>query len=509
MFRKNGLLGVTCSGVLALTTACSFPGFNLDPAGRETGNEESGAQSGRTGTNEQNGQPGTNGGAGGGFLLSGHIPLDLTSKTSTLDGVGSEGPKRISHVMAVTPSSQNTARVVSKVTATGDFSLDLDPARLWVLVFIDASRTGSDMIAGVFRARGLDTIAPLKKGTADLGDVSTTAGATTGALPYEELLAAMGVDEASALYLSSIDDMCLRVVNPDVDGNGVIDALEERKDFRLDFHVQFALRTDHAVSVADLVDTFLPDTVTMAYGGTGIYASFPASAVAADWKTSTSASFDEPLHYMPLSTGGPPGSPRTAAGGELVPHADLLVTGYGDYGALGVMAIPGFDMPQGAYRFGIGSETLTFTNVKTRTDAQLAKAESFIMPFIRFVKSDPSCETDCTLERVDYAWRKRTETGWVEATAGEIALVAGDQGSYLSIRISNDTAKNIGFTLPATSVTGSVEWTSMIAPDAVAKEAGLAATTAQLCHIGLSYDDKLGMRYFGGIQNAPGTCAGL
>jgi hypothetical protein len=33
-----------------------------------------------------------------------------------------------------------------------------------------------------------------------------------------------------------------------------------------------------------------------------------------------------------------------------------------------------------------------------------------------------------------------------------------------------------------------------------------AMTSDQVCHLGLSYDDKLGMRMFGGIANAPGTC---
>jgi hypothetical protein len=37
----------------------------------------------------------------------------------------------------------------------------------------------------------------------------------------------------------------------------------------------------------------------------------------------------------------------------------------------------------------------------------------------------------------------------------------------------------------------------------------LATTTDELCHFGLSYDDKLGMRMFGSVGNAPGTCANL
>jgi hypothetical protein len=33
-------------------------------------------------------------------------------------------------------------------------------------VFVDASKVGSEMIVGVFRAKGLDTLSPTKKGAA-------------------------------------------------------------------------------------------------------------------------------------------------------------------------------------------------------------------------------------------------------------------------------------------------------------------------------------------------------
>ncbi|HSO35326.1 MAG TPA: hypothetical protein VLT33_22510, partial [Labilithrix sp.] len=158
-------------------------------------------------------------------------------------------------------------------------------------------------------------------------------------------------------------------------------------------------------------------------------------------------------------------------------------------------------------RFGVGATTLTFTNVRTASDAQLAAAESFIMPYVRLVKTDPACSGACAIRTVDYEWRKRTAGGWIPATAGEVALVAGEQGGFLSVRLGNDPNKNIGFTIPATSVTGTVAWGMAMAPDAATKAAAVNATTADLCHIGLSYDDKLGMRYFGSIDDAVGTCA--
>ena len=488
---------------LSFAVACSSSGDKAGSSDRSS-NPSGGQSSGGSGNGS--GSNGSNGGTAGGFSVKGNVALP--SVLGTLHTQGGDGgvEKHVSHVMAITPSSQNTQRVVSEVDATGAFSLDLDPARLWVLVFVDSSKIGSDMIAGVFRAQGLDTVAPLHTGGVDLGAVSTTDGTATASLSYDDLLAALGIDAASALFLGSIDDMCLRYVNPDVDGDGVIDALQKNPpSYLLDFHVQFALRTDRSVAVDDMFDAFLPDTVTLSYGGTGIYASFPKTAFADGWEASRWASFDEEIHYAP-NGGMSGGGPLVAMPGSNIAASDISVTSFGDYSSLGAFAVPGFDMPNGNYRFGAGSKTLTFTNVRTATDARLAAASDFIMPFIRFVRTDPSCTTACAISTIDYEWRKRTDAGWITATAGEVALVAGDQGGFLSIRLDNDMNKNIGFTLPATSVTGTVPWGMAMTPDAATKVAAVHATTSDLCHIGLSYDDKMGMRYFGAISDAVGTC---
>lgn len=128
------------------------------------------------------------------------------------------------------------------------------------------------------------------------------------------------------------------------------------------------------------------------------------------------------------------------------------------------------------------------------------------MPYVRLVKTDPACTTACPISTIDYEWRKRTDAGWVPATADEVAIVAREQGGFLSIRLGNDPMKSIGFTIPKESVTGTIPWGTAMTQDAATKVAAVNATTSDLCHVGLSYYDKLGMRYFGGISDAPGTC---
>jgi hypothetical protein len=475
---------VSCAIVIALAIGCSSAG----PTGGAGG--------------------GPAGGAHGGFTISGKLDTSsgaIKPQDQPLGGTHT-GTSTITHVVAVTPSSQNTQRIVTNVDPTGSFSIDLDPSRLWVLVFVDATKKGSDMIAGVFKAEGLHTVAPMQKGHADLGKVTLQGGEAHASMPYADLLAALGLDPSSALFLSSIDDMCLRVVNPDVDANGTIDVLED-KDFRLDFHVQFALRSSgQAVTTDDLVGKFLPDDVAIDYGGTGIYVSLKRSLVSAEWKSGIWASFDEPLVYSPVSTSGPPGAPKTCDVGASVPAPDMITMGYGDYASFGVYAQRGFDMPQGDYRFGVDANTLTFTDVKTRTDAELQGADNFIMPFVKLVKKDATCTSECNLSGIDYVWRKRTATGWVPATDAEVALVAGDQGGYVSVLLDNQPTKNVGWTVPKTPATGSVAWESANSPDPSVLAALATATTRDICHFGLSYDDKLGMRYFGSIQDVAGNC---
>ena len=140
---------------------------------------------------------------------------------------------------------------------------------------------------------------------------------------------------------------------------------------------------------------------------------------------------------------------------------------------------------------------------------QIAGLPYLIMPFVKFNQTDSSCTSDCTLSGIDFKWMRRVSGVWQEATAEEVELVVGSSGGYISLRLgTDDSSKGVGFTIPATSVTGTIAWDAANANLAGATSEDLAAATAEeLCHFGLSYDDKLGMRIFAGISNAPGTCA--
>jgi hypothetical protein len=238
------------------------------------------------------------------------------------------------------------------------------------------------------------------------------------------------------------------------------------------------------------------------YGGVGIYVSQPAAYAPVDVAT-TWASFEQPITYYP---GGMNPMPRTAAAGERIAGTDLMLTTLGDSRSEGIYAAAGADLPQGDYAWGIGPHTLTFTNVRTHSDARLAAAADFIMPFIRLVRSDADCFSACHLAGIEYRWLKHTEAGWIPATASEVALIVGEAGGFVSVvrSFDNGTAR-AGFTIPAEVLAGVVPWSAARLEGMTAAELD-AMTSAEVCHLGLSYDDKLGMRMFGGIANAAGTC---
>ena len=399
---------------------------------------------------------------------------------------------RVTHVMAVTASSQNTRRVLAEVAADGSFALEVDPARPWVIVFLDATKIGADMILGIFKAQELDSLPP-RAGATDvqLGNVSLVDGAASGDVSYTALLAALGIDAATAADVGALDDVCLRYVNPDVDGDGVIDATQPGHEFGLDFHVQLALDTaGRRATVADLVSAFLPEDSWPTYGGTGIYVSFPHAYAESGHAT---VRFDEPAAVSRY--GANPGMTWIPAGTE-ISGAEIIANHYGDMRSFGVYALPGRQLPQGRYRFAIDGRELTFEHVRTSSDAMLSGTQGFILPFVRLVPTETGCRTACTIARVEYEWRRHVDGLWRAATAEELALLTADQGGYLSIRRGRDDSDDVvGVAIPVEAPAGTLD-----APGIV------GMSSADICHLGLSVDDKLGMRAFAGIANSPGTC---
>jgi hypothetical protein len=456
------------------------------------------------------GGDGDTGDDGGQTFAVGGSVVDGAALRRAVPGVA---PRVVDHVVAVAPSSNSQRRAYSTVGSDGSFALDIDTAHAWVLVFVDSTRVGADMIAGVLGAGSLDTLTPTANGDSgvDLGEVEVDAsgsGEATAALGYDELIDALGLDPDAADYLGAIDDLCLRYVNPDIDANGVLDVLEpEDHRFLLDFHVGRNMVEDGLqATVADLVGRFLdPAITTSSFIGTGIYFSAPQAFWDGPLSEAT-LTFAGDLHYLSFDPEGEPSGTLTA--GTPIGGGALIENDFGDMRSVGVYAAPGFDMPQDEYEADLGERHLTFTNVATLADVDLATAEGTLLPFVRFAPADPECAEACTIAAIDVEWRKSTGEGWILATAAELAVTVSESGGFASMRVGGDQSElSIGVTLPAGAPTASVPWVAAQVFLGGIDEAAFAAVTSdQLCHLGLSYDDRLGMRHFAGIANAPGTC---
>jgi hypothetical protein len=432
----------------------------------------------------------------GGFKIKGSV-----GDTSRARHAAPDAPRTITHVMAVQPISASPIRTVAEVKADGSFSLDVTPGQPYVFVFIDSTATGADMAVAIFRSATLDTIAPQADGELDMGSVAIdpTMQTATPGVSYDTLIADLGLDPAAAEFLGSIDDLSLRYANPDIDGNGVIDIVENHQ-FGIDFHVRSNMRRGSAsapnFTVADMTDQFFPtsgdDVATPVFNLTSAYAMYPSTM-------DPTAYVDQSNPYMSLLTHGAAYTVTVADGST--PGANTSFSGMPSGGPMSswgadydlehnaALELPGSGGSPATIAFTLGSigTTLTFTNVVTRTKASLV-AEGTISIFAKMNT------TAGVVSSIDYKWMKTHAGEWVPATSDEIAVAIGSEGGFMGVHVLPNWSNQMGIRIPAEPTTGSVQWTDTpFAPETV-------------CGLAVSYDDKLGLRHFiGGADPNPGV----
>lgn len=432
----------------------------------------------------------------GGYTISGRVGSMVTARTAA-----PVAARTITHVMAVQPVSASPMRTIAPVGADGSFSLEVKPGQPYVFVFVDSTAVGADMAVAMFRANTLDTVSPQLAGHLDMGDVTidpSTQTATPGA-SYDDVIAELGLDPAAAEYLGSVDDLSLRYANPDIDGNGMIDLVEDHQ-FGIDFHVRSNMRRGSATgpnfTVADMTDQFFPatgaDVATPVFNLTSAYVMYPSSLDPTSYIDASMPPNQVLAHgaayTVTLADGSTPGANTSFSG---PPSGGEMASWGADYD----LTRDGLELPGSAgspatiaFTLGATATTLTFTNVVTRTKASLT-ADGTLAIFTRLNTSAG------TIASIDYTWMTRVAGEWQPATADEIAVVIGSDGGYISFHVQPSWSNQSGVQIPATPA-GTIAWTgAAVRPDAV-------------CGLAVSYDDKLGLRHFiGGADPNPGvTC---
>ena len=434
------------------------------------------------------------GGDGSDFTISGHV--SSTPAMARKKGARAPLQRNVTHVMAVASSSAHAERTIVPVNSDGSFSLKVTPGQPYVVVFVDDTAVGADMVVAIYRNDTFHTIAPQAPGETDIGDVSMdpSAQTATASIDYNTLLTDLGLSAAGAEYLGSIDNLSLRYANPDIDADGVIDMLQNHY-YGIDFDVRFSTLRGvggPAMKISDMTDKFFDltgDNAAIAQLAlTSIYVEYPTSldsTVYVDRNMSPATQVMNGGAYSAMEADGAPAMANSSFSGYMEPDTAKWGADY-DEADNAQIELPGSSGTPAtlAYTLGAINTTLTFDNVVTQTRAQLT-GDGMLATF---VKLDT---TAGVITGVDYEWMKQSAGTWVLATDEEIALTVGEGGAVGSLNHMPLTDAQDMLTLPA-QPSGHLAWTgSVLHPD-------------DICGMAINFTDKLGMSHYtgGAIPNA-------
>jgi hypothetical protein len=423
--------------------------------------------------------------------VGGQLSSLSVSSANTNNGVSIMATKTITHVMAVSPATANAQTVVAAVGSDGKFSLALTSGKPYIIVFVaqNGVLTGPNMIVSSVKisANDLDTLPIAKAAAIDLGTVTAdgTTGQATPSTNLTTLLTALGVTAGEATYIGAIDDLALRMSNPDVDGNGVIDALEG-KSFGMDWHVRSDVKkADTTLLRLSDVENQMPaaSDVVLNWTLTSAYAVYPQSFDNTNYVGNSGVDTS-------LVNGG-----AFASSGTAVAPTSMSGGAFGTSRQWG----PDYNMASqemgasdavSTFTYTLGSKTLKYSNVKTKTKS-LLNADGVMLPFVKFNT------TTGKLTGITFQWKKRSGSTWVDASATEIGLVVQSSGAYLKLYTAKSSGieNGLAFTIPSTSASGTIAV-------AAAQNTNVSnintIALSDICMTAMSYDDKMGLRLFAG-----------
>jgi hypothetical protein len=374
------------------------------------------------------------------------------------------------HVVASTASHIASPKVAAAVAANGSFDLPLAPGYAWSIAFVDSHQVGSTMIVGSLAADGMDAFVPAAAGGVDLGNV-TFSDRAHASIATGDLVKALGM----AATGGATDDLATRYANPDVDNDGVIDALQPGHDYRLDFLAKAQLTAGGHVATIDDMVRGMP-YIGVTYIQTGIVVSLPPLRDAVDHRLDGALmAFDAPYYGSYEGTA----TPVTPAG-SAVGAPELKIGTVDGHPTIGAFARGGFDLPRGDYTVALRDQVLTFSDVHPPRASELEN--DVIVPVVQLVPVAPGCVADCPIESLHTEWMRHTSGGWNKADA------IGHGAHVDMVRADGST---LGADLPA-SPTSDVAWQEMATTMTPAEMA--AVTTSQLRYVQLTYTDEVGMQ---------------
>jgi hypothetical protein len=348
----------------------------------------------------------------------------------------------------------------------------------WVVTFADANKKGDAMKVATLQSGGLDAFRTKDGGALDFGTVHFSGTYAHGTATWDRLSSAFG-ESASALQIrGKLDNLSLRYSNPDVDGDGEIDALQGHA-YRLDINGTLRLQTgERDVEVADLVKGVSNPTV--AYLGTTIQAAVPSDMNMN--MLSGTIQFEQPFYGTALGNATP-----MVPSGQRIGYPHIKFGELNGAKQVGVVANGTRKAPNGTYKFGFSNGALTFSGVDTHDVELLQAATDYAVPFVRIRAVQESCFNDCDIKAVDLEWKTMTKGGWVtveEPRDARIDVVANVNGS-----------KRVAISANLTDGATSQSWQGMTIDGADLLRNELSyITTSKVCYLAVSYTSELGMK---------------
>ena len=379
-------------------------------------------------------------GNGDPFSLSGTI-ANTAAKGTTPYGAIVAAPSTANYVYAVNTRLRYLTmdRIKEPINADGTFSITLTKGDPWILAFIDSSMVGEAMIQGVFYADQLDAVAP-KASTAsnstDVGNViiDDFGGAALPVENYVTYIGDLGLNMTEASVLGSMDEGALRYINPDLDGNGILDM--DEPDFP---NLKVQWRQEYRYGDTALLDDLrngipLPLDASVTYGlmswygtqinliveqqSSGIFSGVPGRFTL-EMENPGDYVGDNPIFWTPSSASYGVLSEVSTEFGNEVDYYFFVPTDV-------------YKVPDGKFTFRFYSDeagtnlekTLTFSHVASPADA--SDMSNFVFPFPVFNTDDSG-----DIISISYTWMKYEAGAFVYATSSDIELMVGNQDATI------------------------------------------------------------------------------
>jgi hypothetical protein len=421
----------------------------------------------------------SSGGSGIKIAVSGKLKIGSVSASITKDyNLG--GTTNVTHVMAVSPV--DGSKTVSAVAADGSFNLNVDVSKPWIIVFLDNTKVGTNMIIASYHSAdlGLHSLPLMADSTSvSMGDVSidpTNKAASEQAGTGGSVLSSIGLSPGDASYWSKVDDVCLRYINPDVDEDGMVDALQTNAFFIQEFHLRFTPMVNSQPTNYTVLKNHFYDELDSHYtymnAGTGIRLYVPAGFNPGITMSSV------PILTLPDSS--------------QISTPDIVTNGLNnnlvfDYEFSDFTNSDRALHYDGTYVYDFSpAPKLTFIKIKT---SSTVFDTNFIAISIRI-----NTDSGDVITNVNFKWIIWDGGSWTSPTIDQLdmATVASTSGSSgtrgnCMFHFTNGTSQ---FGFPVDQVSGSISQTLCNPDGRKFSEFDFNGP------IGLSYDDKRGMRFF-------------